>query len=232
MFVIVVATTAPWYTTHTVDDSTTLTGWDAWRTIGDLNASLRPLPLALLVYLTACFIIYGALRNRFGTALICAIGIVAAGILPSMLMAGVNRRLPGSDWCDRRARGGAATGGRDRSRVYDRLLARLCPLGAARHAESQILSELSSISQQEPVASLTEGLLLASMPPPFIEHLPSVPLTEPPSTSGRTRPASPVRRRRRSRRCRQAGPRGRHRRRDRRIESSSMPSSGASPTPR
>ena len=92
-----VATAAPWYTAHTVGGSTTLAGWGAWLTTGDLNASLRPLPLAVLVYLAACFMIYGALRNRFGAALIGAIGTVAAGILPSVLIAVVDRRLPGSD---------------------------------------------------------------------------------------------------------------------------------------
>jgi hypothetical protein len=97
VLVIVVATAAPWYTAHTVGGSTTLAGWGEWRTTGDLNASLRPLPLAVLVYLAAGFMIYGALRNGFGAALIGAIGIVAAGILPSMLMAAVDRRLPGSD---------------------------------------------------------------------------------------------------------------------------------------
>lgn len=91
------ATAAPWYTAHTVGGSATLAGWGAWCTTGDLNASLRPLPLAVLVYVAAGFMIYGAWSNRFGAALVGAIGTVAAAILPSMLKAVADRRLPGSD---------------------------------------------------------------------------------------------------------------------------------------
>jgi hypothetical protein len=97
VLVIAVAAAAPWCTAQTVGGSATLAGWGGWRTTGDLNASLRPLPLAVLVCLAAGFMIYGAWRNRFGAALLGAFGTVVAGILPSMLMSVVDRRLPGSD---------------------------------------------------------------------------------------------------------------------------------------
>jgi hypothetical protein len=95
--VIVVATVCPWYTATTVGGSATLAGWGAWTAAGDLNASLRPLPLAVLAYLPAGFMIFGALRDRFGAALIGAMAAVAAAILPFMTEAAVDRRLPGGD---------------------------------------------------------------------------------------------------------------------------------------
>jgi hypothetical protein len=95
--VIVVATACPWYTATTVGGSATLAGWGAWTAAGDLNASLRPLPLAVLAYLPAGFMIFGALRDRIGAALIGAMAAVAAAILPFMTEAAVDRRLPGGD---------------------------------------------------------------------------------------------------------------------------------------
>ena len=95
--VIVVATVCPWYSATTVGGSATLAGWGVWRTSGDLNASLRVLPLAVFVYLSAAFMIYGASKRRFGMALVGGMGIVAAGILPFGLKGIVARRLPGSD---------------------------------------------------------------------------------------------------------------------------------------
>jgi hypothetical protein len=95
--VIVVATVCPWYTATTVGGSATLAGWGAWTTVGDLNASLRPLPLAVLAYVPAGFMIYSAARSRFGAALIGAMATVAAAILPFMAEAAVDRRLPGGD---------------------------------------------------------------------------------------------------------------------------------------
>jgi hypothetical protein len=95
--VIVVATVYPWYTATTVGGSATLAGWGAWTTEGDLNASLRPLPLAVLAYVPAGFMIYSAVRSRFGAALIGAMATVAAAILPFMAEAAVDRRLPGGD---------------------------------------------------------------------------------------------------------------------------------------
>ncbi|MDT7758709.1 MAG: hypothetical protein QOH27_4607 [Mycobacterium sp.] len=97
MVVIVVATVCPWYTATTVGGSATLAGWGAWTTAGDLNASLRPLPLAVLAYVPAGFMIYSAVRSRFGAALIGAMATVAAAILPFMAEAAVDRRLPGGD---------------------------------------------------------------------------------------------------------------------------------------
>ena len=97
MVVIVVATVCPWYTATTVGGSATLAGWGAWTTTGDLNASLRPLPLAVLAYVPAGFMIYSAVRSRFGAALIGAMATVAAAILPFMAEAAVDRRLPGGD---------------------------------------------------------------------------------------------------------------------------------------
>lgn len=97
MVVIVVATVCPWYTATTVGGSATLAGWGAWTEAGDLNASLRPLPLAVLAYLPAGFMIFSALRERFGAALIGAMAAVAAAILPFMTEAAVDRRLPGGD---------------------------------------------------------------------------------------------------------------------------------------
>ena len=97
MVVIVVATVCPWYIATTVGGSATLAGWGAWTEAGDLNASLRPLPLAVLAYLPAGFMIFSALRERFGAALIGAMATVAAAILPFMTEAAVDRRLPGGD---------------------------------------------------------------------------------------------------------------------------------------
>jgi hypothetical protein len=95
--VIAVATVCPWYTATTVGGSATLAGWGAWTAAGDLNASLRPLPLAVLAYLPAGFMVVSALRERFGAALIGAMATVAAAILPFMTEALVDRRLPGGE---------------------------------------------------------------------------------------------------------------------------------------
>ncbi|WP_319450423.1 MULTISPECIES: hypothetical protein [unclassified Mycobacterium] len=97
MVVIAVATVCPWYIATTVGGSATLAGWGAWTAAGDLNASLRPLPLAVLAYLPAGFMIVSALRDRFGAALIGAMATVAAAILPFMTEALVDRRLPGGE---------------------------------------------------------------------------------------------------------------------------------------
>lgn len=94
---IVVATVTPWFAAHTVGGSATLAGWGSWRITGDLNASLRPLPLAVLVYLPAGLMVYGAWRRQFGAALIGGLGTVAAAALPFGIKATVDRRVPGSD---------------------------------------------------------------------------------------------------------------------------------------
>lgn len=97
MVIIAVATLWPWYAATTVGGSATLTGWGTWHTAGDLNASLRPLPLGVLAYVPAGFMIYSALRSRFGAALMGAMATVAAAILPFMTEAAVDRRLPGGN---------------------------------------------------------------------------------------------------------------------------------------
>jgi len=94
---IAAATVAPWFSAHTVGGAAALTGWGAWRTAGDLNASLRFLPLAVLVYLTAGFMSYGAWRRQFGAALVGGTGTVAAAVLPFGMKGIVDRRVPGSD---------------------------------------------------------------------------------------------------------------------------------------
>lgn len=54
------------------------------------------MPLALLVYLTAGVMIYGAVRGSFGIAVAGAMATVAAAILPHMLLSAVDRHVPGS----------------------------------------------------------------------------------------------------------------------------------------
>jgi hypothetical protein len=95
--ILAVATIWPWYVATTVGGSATLAGWGAWQRSGDLNASLRPLPLAALACLPTAFMIFSVLRSRFGAALIGAVATVAAAILPFMTEALVDRRLPGGD---------------------------------------------------------------------------------------------------------------------------------------
>lgn len=95
--IIAVATLWGWYTAHTGAGSATLTGWGTWHVAGVLNASLRPLPLGVLAYLSAGFMVFSAARERFGAALIGAMATVAAAILPFMTEALVDRRLPGGD---------------------------------------------------------------------------------------------------------------------------------------
>jgi hypothetical protein len=95
--IIAVATLLPWYDAHTVTGSATLAGWGGWHYHGDLNASLRPLPLAVLAYLPSGFMALSAVRNRSGAALIGAMATVAAAILPFMAESLVDRRLPGGD---------------------------------------------------------------------------------------------------------------------------------------
>lgn len=73
-----------------------MAGWGAWSTTGELDASLRFMPLALLVYLTAGVMIYGAVRGSFGIAVTGAMATVAAAILPIMLVPAADRHVPGS----------------------------------------------------------------------------------------------------------------------------------------
>lgn len=85
----------PWFSARNDGGSAHMAGWGAWTTTGDIDASLRPIPLALLVYLTAGVMAYGALRGAFGVAVVGAMATFAAGLLPFMLMPLVNRGTPG-----------------------------------------------------------------------------------------------------------------------------------------
>lgn len=73
-----------------------MAGWGSWNTTGEVDASLRFMPLALLVYLTAGVMIYGAARGSFGVAVVGATATAAAAILPVMLVPAVDRHVPGS----------------------------------------------------------------------------------------------------------------------------------------
>jgi hypothetical protein len=93
---IVAATLQPWYSAHAADGSAEMAGWGSWSTSGEVNASLRVLPLAVLVYLAAGVMIYGAVRGTFGIAVAGAMATVAVAILPVMLVSSVDRHAPGS----------------------------------------------------------------------------------------------------------------------------------------
>jgi hypothetical protein len=95
--IVVVATVLPWFLAHGVNGSAEMAGWGAWTRSGDLDAGLRPLPLALLVYLPAAAMIAGALRGSFGVAVLGAMVTFAGALVPFMLMPAADRRLPGRD---------------------------------------------------------------------------------------------------------------------------------------
>lgn len=95
--IVVVATALPWFLAHGVNGSAEMAGWGAWTRSGDLDAGLRALPLALLVYLPATVMIVGALRGSFGVAVLGAMATFAGGLVPFMLMPAADRRLPGRD---------------------------------------------------------------------------------------------------------------------------------------
>ena len=90
------ATVQPWFVAHGVDGYAEMAGWGAWRRTGDVDASLRPLPLGVLAYLTAGAMIAGALRGAFGVAVIGAMATFAIAVLPYMLMPAVDRNAPGT----------------------------------------------------------------------------------------------------------------------------------------
>jgi hypothetical protein len=94
--VVVAVTLFPWYSASAVRGSARMAGWGAWHTTGVVDASLRPMPLALLVYLTAGAMIYSAVRGAFGAAVVGAMATFAAGILPFMVLPAANRHAPGS----------------------------------------------------------------------------------------------------------------------------------------
>jgi hypothetical protein len=92
---LVAVTLFPWFSAHNDYGSAQMTGWGVWTTTGEIDASLRPLPLALLVYLPAGVMVYGALRGAFGAAVVGAMAIFVAGLLPFMLKPAVDRHVPG-----------------------------------------------------------------------------------------------------------------------------------------
>ncbi|TPG25616.1 hypothetical protein [Mycolicibacterium hodleri] len=92
---IATATIFPWFSVQAVDGSADMAGWGAWRTTGDVDASLRPLPLGVLVYLSAGLMVASAVRRAFGVAVVGAMATFAAAILPFMITRTVDRRLPG-----------------------------------------------------------------------------------------------------------------------------------------
>jgi hypothetical protein len=95
--IVVLATVLPWLLARGVDGSAEMAGWGAWTRTGDLDADLRPLPLALLVYLPAATMIWGALRGSFGVAVVGAMATFAGALMPYMLMPAADRRVPGRD---------------------------------------------------------------------------------------------------------------------------------------
>jgi hypothetical protein len=92
---LVAVTAFPWFSARNDGGSAHMSGWGGWTTTGDIDASLQPMPLALLVYLTAGAMVYGALRSAFGVSVVGAMASFAAGLLPFMLMPLVDRNAPG-----------------------------------------------------------------------------------------------------------------------------------------
>ena len=74
-----------------------MAGWGAWSTTGEVDASLRVLPLAVLVYVPAAVMIWGAVRHAFGVAVIGAMAAFAGGVLPFMVMPAATRNVPGGE---------------------------------------------------------------------------------------------------------------------------------------
>jgi hypothetical protein len=94
---IVASIALPWFLASGVNGSAEMAGWGAWTRSGDIDASLRPLPLGLLVCLPAAVMIWGALRGSFGVAVVGSMATFAGGLMPLMLMPVADRRLPGRD---------------------------------------------------------------------------------------------------------------------------------------
>lgn len=92
---IAAALLQPWYTAQSIDGSADMAGWGAWTTTGHVDASLRPLPLAVLGCVLAAVMIFSAVRSAFGVAVVGAMATLAAAILPFMLTPAVDRRPPG-----------------------------------------------------------------------------------------------------------------------------------------
>lgn len=96
LLAILVATIWPWYTAQSVNGSAAMAGWGHWAATGDLGASLRPLPLALVTYASAGALIASAVRAHFGVAVVGAMVTLASAILPVLVMRAVDRHVPGS----------------------------------------------------------------------------------------------------------------------------------------
>lgn len=90
------AAVLPWYSAEAVGGSADMAGWGAWTTTGDVDAGLRPLPLALLVLPAAGAMVYGAVRSAFGLTVVGAMATFAVAILPFLVMRAVDRHVPGS----------------------------------------------------------------------------------------------------------------------------------------
>ncbi|MET4430929.1 hypothetical protein [Mycolicibacterium sp. 624] len=95
--IIVAGIALPWFHAAGVNGSADMAGWGAWTRTGEVDASLRPLPLALLVLIPAAVMIWGALRESFGIAVIGSMATFAGGLMPFMLMPVADRRAPGRD---------------------------------------------------------------------------------------------------------------------------------------
>jgi hypothetical protein len=93
---IATSTLFPWYSAHAVGGSADMAGWGVWSTTGDIGASLRTLPLAVLIYLSAGLMVYSAVRGAFGLAVVGAMATLAAAILPFLVMRVVDSHAPGS----------------------------------------------------------------------------------------------------------------------------------------
>lgn len=87
----------PWFSAHAISGSAEMAGWGAWTVSGDVDAALRPLPLAVLIYVPAAAMIWGAMRGSFGTAVVGAMIAFVGGVLPFMLMPAATRNLPGAE---------------------------------------------------------------------------------------------------------------------------------------
>lgn len=94
---VVVASIWPWFTAVGVGGSAAMAGWGAWTTSGQLDVSLRPLPLAVLAYAAAAAMGYGAGKGAFGVAVVGAMASFGAGVLPFMLMPAATRDEPGTE---------------------------------------------------------------------------------------------------------------------------------------
>jgi hypothetical protein len=94
---IAAAAVLPWYTARAVGGTGEMAGWGSWSATGRLDAGLRPLPLAVPVYLSAAAMIWSAARSAFGVAVVGAMATFSAAILPFLTMQAVDRHVPGGE---------------------------------------------------------------------------------------------------------------------------------------